>query len=1194
MKFFVAVLWGVLPLSLSANETAPVDLLQDRLEQIQEDQRDVDIQSSALEDFLTSADERIAAMQATVPELEEMRAKLADINKKNLIKVILQLAFETYSTIDSTTGLAKTAVESTANFGIRYAVGRIAFEQGGEQARKAMGLDESNYYGPRTVSIRRVTEESFTQAAEIQKVFWALDKDIAYYRSLKLKETGKDPGQRGAIFYKNDVVRERIGEGITAIQEMISRTRAEITTAENDLEWLRGEAASLASLREGVAMQLQEALVAEREEAISEEIDSMLEEVQPPVSPAGFNFRNQGEDESDDAYYTARYNAGKNRIKEILDPVVPALDAEWITYEEAMQTAEESFDEWMEKWYWLVVLWMEKATLSPDEFGGLLDTLYDWRQAEVDGPRLEEAMAQLENIRDTLAPISSVFTGFNNRKRVLSGIEEIATATAYKNWYDKNDYTTETGAHMGWAGGWSGLAAAYLFRPYYERMEDFEGWIEAIGEAETNAANAASKFRSHYQGLQPAIASVTADERSLVDALQNATLGMATHLGAAETLAAVEPYCPHNDNLMYHGIHNHWFSIAGLSSAIEDALAANLQTAPARRLWEQYLAFVERYEEIDRSYQLATGQGMAAHNRISGNPPMFLEEVRAAHAAAVDIGYPVPSLGLASMEQLRSDWFQERAFVGQVIAHEESRHLPEARVAEDLDVTAPPEMEAPWLNHPLAQAFPAFGLLLLKEEMERQWSELMNMTVRDEEAMWDTVYGLSALIDDWKAAQTDGLLGGQLFDTANKMANNQQYERRQLWEEAFGPPLVEGVAESVAVEPGGSAQLWVSASSNFSMSFAWYRRSHFGPDEMVGNGSRLAVTAPSGLETYYCEVSNLHGTVYSGSIDVYPAVAPQVAFHPQSMVVPAGCATRLEASFYLTTPAIVETSAAWYVSTGNDVAGPYRKIEDSTSNILQIDALVAPRHYYYEVSNPWGTTRTDAASLTLEGGADGPVLVPPPDDLMAYSGIFFSYPFSGARQEGFAWEPLTDTGGLTFVPETGLLAGIPEANPGNIIRFRVRAEGNGRVSPWNEIEIPVMPPSQYPGEPREWYFSPEQLADPEISGPEADPDGDGRCNLLELAFGGDPNVRMEGEEAQLPRLRMDAGAPALEFVRPSVPEGFYYVVEGTEDLVDWQVLPSLGDNPVRGENGLQRFRYEVPEGSGSYQLLRVRVVPVTP
>ncbi len=1194
MKFAVLLSLVVIPIVSAAQEIGPVDLLEDRLAQIREEEHDIGIQITALEEFLASADTAVAEMETAISQLEEMRTKLADINKKNLIKVVLQLAFETYSTINTTTGVAKTAVQSTANFGISYAAGRIAFEQGGEQARKAMGLDASNYYSPRTVSIRRLTEESFTQAAEIQKVYWALGKDTAYYRALKQQETGEDPGERGAIFFKNNVVRERIGDAITALREMINRIHAEEGTAENDLEWLRGEAASLASLRGGVAMQLQEALAARREEAIDEDVDAMVGEVDPPQSPATFTFRSQREDETWSEYHRARYNAGKDAIKGILDPVVPTLDAFWKEYHAAKRTADDDLEGWREDFEQTVKLWKVKDELLAEDFGGLLHSLHDWRRADRLEQRLQTAERELQTIRDGLEPIANGFTSFNNLKRSLAGIQGIAEASAYLGFYGKRDYVDETGASMGWAWTFRGIDEPTSFRPFYERMTDFTEWFEAIGEAKENLSAAALKYRRHYQGLQPAIASVTADERALVESLENATFAMAFHLGAAEELAVDKPYCHRTDHLFFHGIHNHRFSIQELSSALEDALADHLGPEPARALWQDYLAFVPAYEKVDRAYRLAVGQAISARNRISGNPPMFLKEVRDTHEAAMNYDYPPPSLNVGAMERLREDWLREWRFVGQVFAHEKARSLPEARFAETLDDTVPPEMEAPWIHHPLAQELPVFGLLLLKEEMDRRWEDLMAMEARDENVMWDTVYSLSGLIEDWKSAQTDGLLGGQLFDTADKMANNQQYARRQVWEEAFAPPRIEGVAESSAVKPGGSKQLWVNASSKDSMNFRWYRRSTFGMDDLVGKSSRLTVDAPDGLETYYCEVSNKNGTVQSGWIEVYPAAAPRIAYHPQSVEVEPGEATRLEASFYMTTPALVETTAAWYVSMGSEPDESYRKISDSRSNLLQLEAVLEPRYYYYEMTNPWGTTRTETAAVTIRGGAEAPVVLPPPADLVAYNGIFFSYPFSGARLERYAWEPIEDTAGLSFSAESGLILGVPQAAPGNALRFRVRAEGKGRVSPWREMEIPVLPASQYPGEPIEEYFPPFQLENPDISGLMADPDGDGRCNLLELAFGGNPSLRVEGEGKGLPRLRVEGGALALEFVRPSVPRGFHYVVEGTEDLVNWQVLSSLGDNPVRVENGRQRFRYEVPETKGSFQLLRVRVVPLEP
>lgn len=99
------------------------------------------------------------------------------------------------------------------------------------------------------------------------------------------------------------------------------------------------------------------------------------------------------------------------------------------------------------------------------------------------------------------------------------------------------------------------------------------------------------------------------------------------------------------------------------------------------------------------------------------------------------------------------------------------------------------------------------------------------------------------------------------------------------------------------------------------------------------------------------------------------------------------------------------------------------------------------------------------------------------------------------------------------------------------------------------------------------YFDPDQLNDPAISGPNADPDGDGIPNLLEYAFGGNPS---EGDQNIGPAsgLADTEGNSYLSitFVRLRDASDLVYSVEASPDLDSWTEIWNSGDHPYVGDD----------------------------
>ena len=111
-------------------------------------------------------------------------------------------------------------------------------------------------------------------------------------------------------------------------------------------------------------------------------------------------------------------------------------------------------------------------------------------------------------------------------------------------------------------------------------------------------------------------------------------------------------------------------------------------------------------------------------------------------------------------------------------------------------------------------------------------------------------------------------------------------------------------------------------------------------------------------------------------------------------------------------------------------------------------------------------------------------------------------------------------------------------------------------------------------------FTPEQLADPLDSGPNADADHDGLKNLIEFAYGLDPN---SGSSIQVPQPQRVGENYVINFAEPAGIAGVTYGADWspTLDPGSWLPLPDTGS----GGNHI----FSVPIGSYSEMFMRLKV-----
>ena len=107
-------------------------------------------------------------------------------------------------------------------------------------------------------------------------------------------------------------------------------------------------------------------------------------------------------------------------------------------------------------------------------------------------------------------------------------------------------------------------------------------------------------------------------------------------------------------------------------------------------------------------------------------------------------------------------------------------------------------------------------------------------------------------------------------------------------------------------------------------------------------------------------------------------------------------------------------------------------------------------------------------------------------------------------------------------------------------------------------------------------FSETERGDYFLAGPNADPDNDGRLNLLEYAFDSDPQ-----SENHTPLISLEDGVAS--FVRNTLKEDLTYVLEASSDLSSWSEMETSASDLGDGlEQVSQTF-------SDSKMFFRVRV-----
>jgi len=118
-------------------------------------------------------------------------------------------------------------------------------------------------------------------------------------------------------------------------------------------------------------------------------------------------------------------------------------------------------------------------------------------------------------------------------------------------------------------------------------------------------------------------------------------------------------------------------------------------------------------------------------------------------------------------------------------------------------------------------------------------------------------------------------------------------------------------------------------------------------------------------------------------------------------------------------------------------------------------------------------------------------------------------------------------------------------------------------------------------------FSADEVQDPTVSGPLANPAGDGMTNLLKYALNADPKA---ATPHLLPVLAVDGDNLTFTYSQNDAATDLTYVVEQSQDLTAWAAATSCKTSVLSDDGFTSLMQVTIPRGNATKLLLRLRVV----
>jgi hypothetical protein len=329
--------------------------------------------------------------------------------------------------------------------------------------------------------------------------------------------------------------------------------------------------------------------------------------------------------------------------------------------------------------------------------------------------------------------------------------------------------------------------------------------------------------------------------------------------------------------------------------------------------------------------------------------------------------------------------------------------------------------------------------------------------------------------------------------TAWEFANHSGIPFSKAFTIAVGAPVIATQPASTSIQSGATTTLTVVGSGT-PLTYQWYKGTSPSTTNLITGATSSSFTTPAltANTSYWVKVSR-SGVVANSTtatVTILPAgTAPAITTQPASTTISSGTSTTLTVAVSGTSPTF-----QWYQGTAGVTTDP---VAGATSASFVTPLLSATTSYWVRASNGIGTADSSAAVVTV---GDAPAITTQPAATSIVSGASATLTVDASgTSPTFQW--YEGTSGVTTSP-------VPGATSTKLITpaltattsFWARATNILGTADSDAAVVTVTPVDPFVS----WQanqFNADQLTHPEISGPDADPDGDGVKNSDEYVFG---------------------------------------------------------------------------------------------